>query len=486
MDVRTHIKTLLSSLGTGRVDGVPYDTAWVSRLIPRYPQFAPSLDWLREHQHPDGSWGAPFLHYHDRYISTLAAIVALCEVGETRQDQERIRRGERVLWHFVTHLARDNHDTVGFPLLAMSLAQEATQMGLNIPQPATRFTKAYFKKVDALMQSKNRDWHSTTITYSLEGLRGAINKTDDVFEANHSIGISPAATAAYLLRYENPHALDYLENVMYQQGDGSIAQLNPIDIFEIIWALNHLYVTGAITPDMPEVRALLDRLWARWSPEYGTSMSTYYQMPEIDDTAGSFTLLNWGGYPVSTDVFSHYESQEHFWCFVGETDPSISANLRLLSALKHRQNEPRVKDWIKKVVHYLNVTDDNGSLWTDKWHSSPYYVTSMAVNVLVGIDDDLAQNRLRWIINTQHQDGGWGYYGTSTAEETAYCLKELILWHENVMPINRDIIERGAEYLYTRTNFDDLTPLWIGKSLYTPPNIVKASILSALYTYERL
>lgn len=486
MDIKQEISTLLSSVGTGLVKGVAYDTAWVSRLIPRYPQFSASLDWLRENQRPDGSWGAPSLHYHDRYLSTLSAIVALCEVGETQQDQQRIRRGERVLWQLVGHLSKDDHDTVGFPLLAMSLAHEATQMGLDVPQPASRFTQAYLKKVEALVNAKDRDWHSTTITYSLEGLRNAITMSDDVFEDNHSISISPAATAAYLLKYENPNALHYLEGVRDQEHDGSIAQLSPIDIFEIIWSLNHLYTADAISPDMPVVRSLLEHLWARWSPKHGTSMSTYYQMPEIDDTAGSFSLLLWGGYDVSPEVFRHYEADEHFWCFVGETNPSISAHIRLLSALKHRKNEPLVQKWIKKVVHFLNVTDNNGSLWTDKWHTSPYYVTSMAINTLIGIDDDLAQNRLRWIINTQHDDGGWGYHGTSTPEETAYCLKELILWHENGGYLNRDVIEKGAEYLYTQTDFNNLTPLWIGKSLYTPPHIVQSAILSAIYTYERL
>ncbi len=486
MDVSAHIKTVLSSLGSGRVDGVAYDTAWVSRLIPRYSQFSPALDWLRENQHPDGSWGASFVHYHDRYLSTLSAIVALCEVGETAQDQRRIQMGERILWHLVGHLHKDGDDTVGFPLLAMSLTNEANRMGLNVPQPASRFTRAYFKKVDALINAKNRDWHSSTITYSLEGLRDAITLSDDVFEHNHSISVSPAATAAYLMKYHEPNALTYLEGVMAQQNDGSIAQLSPIDTFETIWALSYLQSVGAVTPDIPEVQALLERLWGHWSPVHGTSMSIYYQMPEIDDTLGSFSLLNWGGYPVNLDVFNYYEAEEHFWCFVGETHPSISANIRLLSVLKHHQNEPRVKKWVDKIVRYLNVNDENGSLWTDKWHASPYYVTSLSINILAGLDDDLAVNRLNWILNTQNEDGGWGYSETSTPEETSHCLRELILWHENVAPINTDIIKRAADYIYAHTDLDHLPPLWIGKTLYTPPNIVKASILSALYTYERL
>src|SRR5262245_1179202 len=78
-EIELQIQSLLESLGEGRVDGVAYDTAWTARLALRYPNegFDQSLEWLRRHQYTDGTWGTPLTHYHDRYISTLAAIVAL-------------------------------------------------------------------------------------------------------------------------------------------------------------------------------------------------------------------------------------------------------------------------------------------------------------------------------------------------------------------------------------------------------------------------
>ena len=66
------IDELLNALGEGRIDSVAYDTAWIARLNERFPGqgFGQALDWLRKNQHPDGSWGGTFLHYHDRIICT--------------------------------------------------------------------------------------------------------------------------------------------------------------------------------------------------------------------------------------------------------------------------------------------------------------------------------------------------------------------------------------------------------------------------------
>lgn len=484
LNVSNELRTLLPKLGEGRVNGVAYDTSWAARLTRRYPQFEVSLEWLRRNQHEDGTWGAPLVHYHDRFISTLAAIIALRELSLDRKDERRVKRGENALWRLVGQLQKDDNDTVGFPLLAVALAQEAEALGLEIPRPPIRHAMKYHAKVEKLLNSPNRRWRSSTITYSLEGLRNAVTPHDEVFEDNHSISISPAATASYLLTYENDNALRYLEGVLAQSDSGVMAQFSPVDAYEMIWSLNHLRVAEAVTPDEPHVRALLDFLWEKWSPEYGVSMSTYYLTPEIDDTAATFTLLRWGGYPVSADVFNYYEMDEHFACYRGETDSSVSAHIRLLAALRFAEDHPKYEAWVKKIIDFLYANDRNGSFWTDKWHTSPYYVTSIALNALQGIDNELARGRLRWILRTQNDDGGWGYLGQSTPEETAYCIEGLLVWDRHVERIEPSILNEAARYLRRFTDLENLTPLWIGKSLYVPPNIVKAGILGAMFAYE--
>src|SRR5215216_658206 len=129
----TGIVSLLKSLGQGYISPVAYDTAWVGRLAKRYPGrgFEKSLEWLRRSQNDDGSWGAQLLHYHDRFASTLAAVVALREAGGEARDERRVKRGEAALWKLVSRLGRDDSDTMGFPIITASLAQDAAELGLD-------------------------------------------------------------------------------------------------------------------------------------------------------------------------------------------------------------------------------------------------------------------------------------------------------------------------------------------------------------------
>ncbi len=482
------IDVFLTQLGEGHVRGVAYDTAWVARLAPRYngSQTEAALEWLRHNQYEDGTWGGRLVQYHDRFISTLAAIVALREVRADPRDERRVQRGEQALWKIVGRLGRDDSDTIGFPILSAALANDAASLGLDVPSPPIRYASAYHRKVERLLNSPQRDWRKNTLTFSLEGLRKAVQETDRVLEENGSVSSSPAATAAYSL--EAPHAVmatsKYLKSV--QQEDGSIPAVTPIDLFEIAWSINHLRLAGAVTPEMPQVRRLLSHLWEQWSPVTGVSYSSHFAVKDLDVTSASFTVLNWGGYDVSSDVFGYYEAEDHFLCYPEETNPALSAHVRLLAALRTCQDERNYRAWVSKIVDVLHRFDDNGSYWWDKWHASPYYVSGVAVNALHGVDDELAYSRLKWILRTQNDDGGWGYLGTSTAEETAYCLEALLYWHANVARIDRDLLDAAAEYLWKNLPGRQHPPLWIGKSLYYPPGPVKAAVLGALYSYTTM
>ncbi len=485
VNIATEVRTLIAQLGSGHIASAAYETAWVARLAPQFPEFEASLEWLRQNQHPDGTWGSAVFHAHDRFLSTLAALVALKSVGQHPRDPRRIQRGEDALWRVVGKLSKDDHDTVGFPLLSAALTQQAAALGLDVPNPPIRFAKAYQKKVNAVLNTPDRDLRTNPLVYSLEGLLDALTPHDNVFEANHSISVSPSATAAFLLKYPSRNgALGYLQETLVTNSDGGMAQFNPLDVYEVAWALNHLRLAGAITPDDPIVRDLLNFLAQRWSPQSGATTSTYSLTYESDNTSAVFTLLRWGGYDVSGDVFYYYETDDHFCCYRGETNPSVSAMIRTLAALRFCVDHPDYRRWVAKIVDYLHKSDQNGSFWTDKWHISPYYVTSIALNALRGIDENLARTRLKWILRTQNDDGGWGYHGTSTPEETAYCLEGLIQWDQTVERVPPTIIDDAARYLRRHTDFDQLVPLWIGKTVYTPTNIVKAAILGALFAYE--
>ncbi len=479
------IDQLLQTMGSGEVSVTAYDTAWVARLAGRYPHadFESSLEWLRRHQYADGTWGAPLIQYHDRYISTLAAIVALREVGREPRDQRRVKRGEEALWKLIGQLGRDDSDTVGFPVVSTALTQDATALGLDVPQPPIRFAVPYRKKVTALLSQPVRDWRASPLIFSLEALRSALGEGDHVLEANFSVAASPSATAGYLLNRHDDGALGYLRRVTSNGVHGGAPALSPIDAFDIAWGLTHLYRAGAVDWQHPQVRRALDHLWGMWSPVVGVGTSSFLPVPDIDDTAACFTVLRLAGYPVSPTVFETYEADEHFLCFPGETNPSVSAHVRLLSALQLCEDYPRYPQWVEKVLRVLRRFDENGSFWWDKWHASPYYVTSAALGALHGLADDLAHSRLKWILRTQNDDGGWGYLGTSTLEETAYCLEALLIWDRTVQRIDPSLLAAAAQFLQQNLGKIPYMPLWIGKSLYTPYVPVKAAVLGALFAY---
>lgn len=95
IDVLGESIRLLNSLDMGYMRGVAYDTAWVARIKDANgnPMFPQSLQWLLDHQRPDGSWGCEVGYKHDRIISTLAALLALNEYNSKKNLITTYRRG---------------------------------------------------------------------------------------------------------------------------------------------------------------------------------------------------------------------------------------------------------------------------------------------------------------------------------------------------------------------------------------------------------
>src|SRR5262249_7229576 len=262
---------ILYELGEGvsDMDSVAYDTAWVARLAPRFPEygFEVALPWIRSHQHADGSWGGEVIHYDDRIISTLAAIIALRELQDEPDDEKRIKKGEAYLWREYGRLLHDANDTGGFPIVIISLINEAVQLGLDVPRDTYRDLAKIQKKLD-LVASNPELWRYTTIALSIEAIRSHITNQSDVVEPNGSVGVSPAATAATLLTLGewNANSLDYIWRTMNRQGDGGTSFANPFDIYEVAWVLDQYRISGIISPDHPQIQHLTDFLFRVWSP----------------------------------------------------------------------------------------------------------------------------------------------------------------------------------------------------------------------------
>src|ERR1041384_5767635 len=131
------ISKLVDEIGPGHMGSTAYDTAWAARLGEiDWNLSSHALSWLTENQLPDGSWGAPApMYYHDRVLCTLAAMIALSYQGRRVHDKVRVEKGkqalERIVGGATQGLQSDlNGATVGFEMIAPTLAAEAEKLGI--------------------------------------------------------------------------------------------------------------------------------------------------------------------------------------------------------------------------------------------------------------------------------------------------------------------------------------------------------------------
>jgi halimadienyl-diphosphate synthase len=140
---------------------------------------------------------------------------------------------------------------------------------------------------------------------------------------------------------------------------------------------------------------------------------------------------------------------------------------------------------LAKARAFLDRARVEGTFWFDKWHASPYYTTGHAILALEHAPA-LVDGAVRWMVETQRPDGSWGHYETGTAEETAYCVQALAQHRRRGGAFDAGVLARGVAFLEASPEriARRYAPLWIGKTLYTPPVVVHAAVLGALALAE--
>lgn len=518
MDLQRELHVLLRETGPGQMFNTAYDTAWVARLAEiGEPIGFQALEWLREHQLSDGSWGASVPHYfHDRLVSTLAAVTALVRHGKA-EDHRRVQRALLGVDSAIKGLPTDLvGETIGFEMIVPALLAEAMALGAVHRRESNLFQVAMDDSLFAMpgekqntsrrrrraddylermavqrmtklqMLPKGKVSRHVTVAFSAE-MAGSDNLNlfdiDHLQESNGSVGHSPSATAYFALyvRPNDPAAFDYLHRVAaLSSNDGGFPDVAPFDVFEPAWVLWNLAL--AAPPLDEESQALcqirLDFLENAWVPNRGVGFAAEYTPKDGDETALAFDVLTRYGRSASADTLLTYEASEHFRCYSIESTPSISANVHLLGAFRvggFEVHHPAPQ----KIINFLRRKCLLEMFWLDKWHSSPYYPTAHAIIAAAGYADDLAARPVDWLIDTQNRDGSWGYY-LPTAEETAYALQALFAWKRTGKTVPKGILKRGLNWLLEHKE-DSYQPLWVGKCLYCPILVVRSAILSALW-----
>jgi len=490
--------SLLRKLGTSQMSNNVYDTAWVARLY----EFAPDIsnraqEWIAERQLPDGCWGIEKpMYYHDRVICTLSAMIALTYRGRRAQDREQIRKGlaalEEITGWKKESLLKDGHGgaTVGFELIVPVLVADAEQLGLITHQKESilgelvelrnaKMAKLSGQKISRFITLA----HSTEITG-----RDKIDLIDieNLPEKNGSIGNSPSATAHFALYVKpgDPGAINYLHSAM-ENGDGGVPTIWPIDIYEILWVLWNLSLTGLYKVDN-EIKTLcaphLDFIEDHWDAKDGLSCSDTFTPADGDDTSLGFEVLSKFGRNPNLDTLLNYEEENWFRCYQAERNPSIDANVDFLGAFcqaEYSKNHPS----IRKILKFIRSVRRTEGYWLDKWNISPYYTTARILIQCKGYDDELCQDVAGWLVNEQQGNGSWGSYGIQTAEETAFCIQALKIWQMYGGKVPKAKLEKAK--LWLSRNCEAPYPLlWIGKSLYCPEIVTKSAIISALMLAE--
>jgi len=516
MQLQTETKELIQQLGSSKINHAAYDTAWVAQLSELgEPMGAQALDWLRENQLPDGSWGGDNVAYgHDRVICTLPAMIALARWGNNGDEKylERARIGlDMALNSLSTDIAGA---TVGFEMLVPELLDSAYELGaikrkgdlnpaLSFPVAdyytlgkdgdgrrrseilRDRLTLGKTRKIASLPKGLINRWVTVAFSAEMAGKNdNHLIDVDNLQEDNGSVACSPSATAYYAstVRPGDSNALDYLRDVAENSAlanGGGIPEIAPFDIYEIGWSLWNLALSETLDKDMLDLcNPHLEFLMDAWTPGKGVGFATEYSPKDGDDTCLLYETLSRYGCEVDLDAVLSYEKDEHFRCYDLEVDSSVGVNIHVLGALRQAGLEKQHPS-VQKVIQYIQKNKLFDSYWVDKWHISPYYVTAHAIIACAGYADEIVNNAVQWIISTQKHNGAWGFY-LPTAEETAYCLQALFLWRRHGGTVPLDVLKRGVDWLSEHADPPYDVAFWICKCLYTPELIVRSAILSAL------
>jgi halimadienyl-diphosphate synthase len=405
-------------------------------------------------------------------------LLALADLPEPLQDGAAHRARTKALRFLYEDTGnwQTGLDTAGFEVILPALLDEAKAR--ELPLPYERFMGVTAQRDAKIGHFPPRLIYNvaTPLLHSLEylGNRIDIEAARGQLSPNGSFANSPSATAYFLLRTRDDRASAYLEKVITQRADGSLPTVDPFEVFEIAWVLYNL----ARADSRPAEAQPLVRYLAQALTDEGVGVASEGLRPDADDTALTLSVLHRYGYPISAGPLRPFEGVNFFFTFPLERDASVTANAHVLEVLQVCPPFPRQHVIQQKVLKYLRDARVDGDHWVDKWHGSPFYATSHAVFALTALAPDVCLPAFKWLIKSQREDGSWGWFNQGTAEETAYAVQALMLAPAELKDGLQEAFRRASRYL-NETEDQPVIPMWVGKTLYGPTEVVRSAVLSA-------
>jgi Squalene-hopene cyclase C-terminal domain/Prenyltransferase and squalene oxidase repeat len=483
----TDLCYLVSDLGKdgGLTSPSIYDTAQVLRLAAPDANVWDTMHWLLDQQQADGGWGNPAIPL-TRDVPTLAAVLALKAHCTRRRDQIAIRAGlaflNRQAFRWKAPLPDDIPSAV--ELLLPHLLEEAAAAGLALNrEPYSALIALGQRRRRLITQMKPQA--GTAAAHSWE----AWGTTPDpaVIDGSGGVGHSPAATAAWIHKAQGKTELTslvgaaqrYLDRASASTGTrtpGIMPNAWPIARTEQATALY-----GILLANMLDYSALQDAVQpilsdlAHGITATGLGTSDFFT-PDGDDTAMALACLA-GRRKVPTDSMLHFAIDSHFYTYIGELQPSLSATAHALHALALSG-----KPW-PNANSYLHERQHADGRWIgDKWNGSWLYTTCHTLAALLSAEAYDPTQTLHSVLAHQHADGGWGL-DSSNSEETAYAVATLFQIHRANMlpPEGHQALRRAAAFLISRYRpfAEENVAVWLAKEPYRPRRVSRAFELSA-------
>ncbi|MDA3649400.1 cytochrome P450 [Saccharopolyspora indica] len=448
-----------------------YETGRLVSLVPWLTGHEKRIEFLLSAQQPDGAWSGPGTV---ALVPTLSAVEALLAAGRTGAS---VDRGLSAAADLLRRVERDGLPGTLIPFLIVP----ALVADINDRLGHERLTLPPDLDPAALAALRADGWRNPVSAFYLEIVGPAAVGSTAVSPVAGVIGCSAAATAAWLgpdapaADDRSAESVDFLVRSQSTM-DGPVAGLTSMTYFERAWAYRALAAAGT---DPEVIAPLLEGL----PGDVGRAGAPSAPGAAADSETAALVLLATAdrtGVLPEPHCLWEYDRDTHFLTTVPVGAPSVITNARVLEVLhRYLEQDPsdadRYAGAAARVARYLTDNQQPDGSWQDRWHVSPYYATvSCGLALLAAGRTEPVGRAVAMVRESQRPDGSWGVH-EGTAEETAYA----VLLLAAAPGEHRDAIARGLAHLERAGSAGPHPPLWVGKDLYAPVNLIRAAVLAA-------